>query len=428
MTDPSFMTGFPVGVGLRMLGVGNLRPTRQQRDAYLRFTQLGDPLADAVVDMFRRLPAGEGRRMFETAVEHGIDAVESPPPELVAFFAQVDAVPYWVDQDKLALAARVIGRTGAITWLTSLGMLALMGGYLASRVTKTLVGTGELERKAVKRLSDTAAWASDVSTPGALDRFKPGFTGTLRVRLMHAMVRAGMSRRPDWNHEEWDEPVNQSTLAGTLMLFGLANIVGSQALGLRFTDREKDAVYHLWRYVGYLLGIDPDILPTNERDNWRLLWIQSDYEFHPDEDSRRLADALKAAIGPMLVGSGKGTLPRLTRWGVTGLLCGYSRLLLGKVNSDGLGLPDDKVFQAAVIAIATARGATEVPRRLVPGMTQLQERIGMWARTAMTHSMQTTAAKRAYSRHDGLARVDEPYAPRDGERHPVSVERELASV
>lgn len=28
---------------------------------------------------------------FETAVEHGIAAVEDPTPELVAFFAQVDA-------------------------------------------------------------------------------------------------------------------------------------------------------------------------------------------------------------------------------------------------------------------------------------------------------------------------------------------------
>ncbi|MGV0743871.1 oxygenase MpaB family protein [Mycolicibacterium sp. XJ870] len=390
---------------------------------------MGDPLADAVVDMFRSLPVGEGRRMFETAVDYGIDAVDSPPAELVAFFAQVDAMPYWVDQQKLDLASRVIGRTGAITWMTSLGMLALMGGYLASRVAKTLVGTGDLDKKAVRRLCDTAMWASDVSTRGALNRFEAGFTGTLRVRLMHAMVRAGMSRRADWNHRDWDHPINQSTLAGTLMLFGLANIVGSQALGIRFTDREKDSVYHLWRYVGYLLGVDPEILPSNERDNWRLLWIQSDYEFHPDDDSRRLANALTNAIGPMLMGDGTGLLPSLGRRTATGLLCGYSRLLLGKVNGDGLGLPDDKHFQAAVVAIAAGRAATEVPRRLIPGMTQLQERLGMWARTAMTHSMQTRLTTgRTYSRHDDLGAPVESGRVNTNGRNGAAVAGELVSL
>jgi ER-bound oxygenase mpaB/B'/Rubber oxygenase, catalytic domain/Nitrile hydratase, alpha chain len=99
---------------------------------------------------------------------------------------------------------------------------------------------------------------------GRLGRFEAGFKGALRVRLMHAMVRSGMNRRPDWNYADWDQPVNQSTLAGTLLLFSLGNVLGSQALGLRFNRREKDAVFHLWRYIGYLLGVDVEVLPTSE--------------------------------------------------------------------------------------------------------------------------------------------------------------------
>lgn len=404
LADPPFMTGFPVNVGMWALAPGDIRPTAQQQAAYHRFTQMGDPLADDLVAMFRRLPAGEGRRMFETALEFGISAVPSPPAELTAFFAQVDAVPYWVDHGKLALGSRVIARTGALTWMSSLGMLALMGGYLASRVGKTLVGTGDLDHMAVRRLAETAAWASDVARPGALERYQPGFAGTVRVRVMHAMVRAGMNRRPDWNYRDWDHPVNQSTLAGTLMLFGLANIVGSQALGMRFSYRERDAVYHLWRYVGYLIGVDPQILPASEVDNWRLLWLQADYEFHPDDDSRRLAAALVSAIGPLIAGDSQAPLHRLQRWAVTGLMCGYSRLLLGRTNGDGLGLPDQKVFQAVVVAIAAGRAATEIPRQIVPGLTRLQEHFGLRSRITMAASVQSrTGGDRAYQRHDNLS-------------------------
>ncbi|WP_442941180.1 oxygenase MpaB family protein [Nocardia sp. NBC_00403] len=44
-----------------------------------------------------------------------------------------------------------------------------------------------------------------------------------------------------------------------------AHIAGSQALGIYFTRQDKDAAYQLWRYTGHLLGLSPEILPTNDR-------------------------------------------------------------------------------------------------------------------------------------------------------------------
>jgi hypothetical protein len=244
LPDPPLLTEFPFTFVTRLLAPGDIRATAGQRDAYLRYTRMGDPAADAVAEMIRRFPTGQGRRMFETAVEKGITAVENPPDELVAFFAQVDAVPYWVDPDQLDLACRVIARTGVLAGFTSLSMAALMGGYLASRVVKTLVRTGNLDRMAPRRIAETTAWFTEVTTPAGLQRFAPGFKSTIRVRLMHAMVRAAMTRRTDWDFAAWDHPVNQSTLAGTIMLFAVANVTGSQALGMHFSHREKDAVYH----------------------------------------------------------------------------------------------------------------------------------------------------------------------------------------
>jgi ER-bound oxygenase mpaB/B'/Rubber oxygenase, catalytic domain len=401
--DPILFREFPFNVGLRLMSPGNMRPTVQQRDAYRRFTQMGDPLADNLVEAFRQLPAGVGRQQFETAVEHGIDAVDDPLPELVAFFAQVDARPYWVDQHKLDLASRVTGRIGVVAGFTSLAMLSLMGGYLASRADKTLVGTGDLDQMAPRRLAETLAWTVDVTGPGALGRFATGFKGTLRVRLMHAMVRAGMNRRTGWNYADWDQPVNQSTLAGTLLLFSMGNILGSQALGLRFNRREKDAVYHLWRYVGYLIGVDVEILPTSELDTWRLLWLQADYEFRPDDDSRRLGQALAKALGPLLIGAGDSLTQRVKRYIVTNFLCSYSRLILGKTNADALGLVDSKVFQALVVIVAGVNHALEYPRILIPRLTQRRERIG---RRNLNELARRTMAQhngdRTYRRHDSM--------------------------
>lgn len=404
VVDPPLFREFPFNLGLRLLAPGDVRPTPEQRERYRRFTEMGDPPADDLVAAFRRLPAGAGRAQFEDALEHGIGAVAEPLPELVALFDQVDARPYWVDQDKLDHATRVAARIGAVAGFTSMAMLSLMGGYLASRADKALVATGDLEGMAPRRLAETLSWTVDVTAPGALERFARGFTGTMRVRLMHAMVRAGMSRRPDWDFDDWDHPVNQSTMAGTLMLFSLGNIVGSQALGVQFNRRDKDALYHLWRYVGFLLGVDAELLPADEADTWRLLWLQADYEFRPDQDSTRLAQALRTAVGPLLIGNSSNPLAQAGRAVTTELLCAYSRLILGGANADALRLPDNKAAQLLVAGAATTGFAVRYPLRMVPGLTRVRELVGRRNIEALAaHAMAQHRGDRSFRRHDGLA-------------------------
>lgn len=404
VVDPPLFREFPFNIGLRMLAPGDIRPTPEQRERYQRFTQMGDPLADALVAAFRRMPAGVGRAQFETALERGIAGVDGPLPELVAFFDHVDARPYWVDQKKLDYAARVSARIGMAASFTAMSMFSLMGGYLASRADKTLVATGDLEAIAPRRLAETLTWTVDVTAPGAMERFAPGFTSTLRVRLMHAMVRAGMSRRPDWDFEDWDQPVNQSTMAGTLMLFSLGNVVGSQALGVQFSREDKDALYHFWRYVGFLLGVDAELLPADEADTWRLLWLQADYEFRPDEDSTRLGHALQTALGPLALGSSGHPVAQAARALTTELLCAYSRLILGPTNADALELPDNKVAQVAIAGLAVTNFAVRYPMRLVPGLDRVWEAIGRRnIETFAAQALKKHRGDRTYRRHDGFS-------------------------
>ncbi|PXY38407.1 oxygenase MpaB family protein [Prauserella flavalba] len=395
LPDPELLRQGGFRLATRFLAPGDLRGTERQVRRLREFAQAEDPLADAVVAMIDELPAGEGRRLFERALLHGIADLDDPPAPLKAFFRDVEATPYWVDQERIERGARAIARTG-ILGLFPLGDMSLMGGYLASRATKSLVGTGAIERTASRRLVETANWWIDVTTPGALRPCAHGYASALRVRLVHAHVRAAMNRRSDWDYVAWDRPVNQVQTVGTLLLFSLVYVLGMQLLGVRYTERERADILHLWRYVGWLMGVDEEILPATEEDAWRLLWLLATTEFIPDDDSKRLAAALLASHAE--VGAGRGTVGKVLSHVSVRVHSSISRLVLGRTNADFLGLPNDPIAQGVVLAAAATNFAAETVRRWVPGATVLQERIG-------------DAGRRRYAERLGkIFRVDTTYA------------------
>jgi len=406
------LTAFPYTLMPR-IGPGN-RESATQREAYVRrFTVMGDPPADALVTLFARCPPGEGRRLFEHALAHGIDAVPDPPHELSDFFLQLD-IPFWVDTDQLDQGARVIARTGVIG-LAALSMGGLLGGYAAHRVTKPLTITGDLERMAAQRIAETTYWFVAATAQGGLTPHAPGWQATLRVRLMHALVRAGMARRPEWQWDAWDSPLNQSQMAGTVTIFATAILSGSQALGMRFSRRERDAVYHVFRCVGWLLGVDPRILPADEHDYARLLHLQAVHEFDgPDQDSHRLAQALIESIGPLTAGAADDLWSRIARVAATGVLCAYGRRILGSSDANYLGLPDNTLLQRGVGGAATAIRCLELVRCVIPGATRFAETYGRHSRTVTAQRMMLQhSGNHRYIRHDPLsARAQDPLAPR----------------
>jgi mpaB/rubber oxygenase-like protein len=376
LPHPEFLTEFPYNLILRRFAPVDIRATQPQLDAFRRFASLGDPPADAVVTAMREMPHGRGRQLVERVLMDGTDALDGAPEPFQTFFTQVFEVPFWLDERQLELGARAIRRSGVLG-LIALRGLALMGGYLAGRPDKTLVATGSLvSDQTPRRLLETSRWWVQLTEPGALRPAGAGFTSSVRVRLIHAQVRAAMRERPDWDYAAWDHPVNQVQLAGTLVQFSLAFLIGTRMHGLRYTERERQAVVHLWRYVGYLMGVHPDLLPATEADTWRLFWLEAATEFQPDDDSRRLAQALIDGAGPAT----GGPVGRLVGWAAKGYLESYTRLVLGRRNADFLGVPDSKPFQAAVLANASLIGMAELVRPLVPGASTLSEWVGARSR------------------------------------------------
>ncbi len=310
------------------------QPTDAQIDELKRYMVMGDPLADAVVAHFGTLPGGQGRALLDQALDHDIDSIAEPPPALAALFAQVDREPIWLDRDKLALACRVSRRVGPWGEL-SLRNLSLMGGYLGGAAAKPLVFTGQLERVTPRRLVETGKFWMDVTTIGGLERFAEGFKSAVRVRVMHAHVRAMLLASGKWN-PAWGHPLNQADSMATILEFSTIYMFGLRALGFIFSRREREAIVHLWRYVGYLLGVDERILPACEDDANRAMYLMSATIPPSDDDTRALGTAL--ADAPLHFAGDDWLSQRWARVERT-LRIGYTRYVLGERAGDALGLP-----------------------------------------------------------------------------------------
>jgi hypothetical protein len=138
-------------------------------------------------------------------------------------------------------------------------------------------------------------------------------------------------------------------------------------LGVHFASDEAHAVIQLWRYSGYLLGVDDELLCGSETEARRLAQLACKSMRAPDEHSRALVETLfETAFTPP---AGRLRWPR-------GLYEGMARGLLGDDLADRLAIPKPWYARPALPAIRTVVSALELARRAVPGLNGLATRTG----------------------------------------------------
>lgn len=249
---------------------------------------VGDEPMDSLVEWMYTEGMAVTRPLFEQALRSGIDSIPGAPAPLREFFTAVEDTPAWVDPKLLRDGERVF-RSGGNDGLYFARDVSFIGGYLASGFNKTLLRTGALEKGPARRFAETLQWAMDVSTENGMDRYGVGYRSTLHVRLIHSLVRRHVAAMPDWRTEEWGLPINQTDMAATLVGALLAPVVGGMALGVILSPRELAAAAHLTRYVGWLIGVEEQWLPTSFRDGIAILDHCLTAITNPDETSRQLA-------------------------------------------------------------------------------------------------------------------------------------------
>lgn len=231
-----------------------------------------DPVAEKFVEEVLLKQGQEaGRRMVDQALAHGVDSLPSAPESLRQLFREIEIKPPWYDAEQVKLGASAFRRFG--THMYSFAGAITLHGYRENSVAKPLAYTGAYTgQTANKRFLETAAFWRDVSADHGLDAGGAGIATAMRVRLMHVFVRKKLMQHPGWKLKEWGVPISQGDAILTLMGGSFVPGYGLRLLGYLTSRAEVEAMMHFWRYVGYLMGVQPAWYPANVAEAAGLMY------------------------------------------------------------------------------------------------------------------------------------------------------------
>lgn len=332
-----------------------------------RFLLDGDPLADAAVLELATQPKAAQEALVTALLEGDVRRL---PEALAALERSCSSMPVWVDFARCDRGGEVLLRHGFFSGVV-LAFKSLATCYCSPAGNKPLAFSARLTEDTTRRLGETAKFVEAVSSRGGLQRQGGGFSATVKVRLMHARVRQGLVRSPKWRTAEWGVPINQYDMIGTILMFSRVLIDGLRQLGVHVSAEEERDVLHLWRAVGHVMGVDPELLVAT-REEADLVWdLIEATQGPPDDDSRRLTHAL--------IDSARGRGAPELYVSFTAALC---RHLVGPRFADALHLPRSAWTIAPSVVRAVMRPLGSAIRT-VPFARGAELKMGMlyWRRT-----------------------------------------------
>lgn len=361
---------------------GHLRPhllaDREVVEKIKAYTLLGDTVADPYAALmpeygFKRLVG-----MLVEACDHGVEAVEGAPPELVRFIRHMEQVPDWLDLKLVEEGARV-ERNAFVNRVPFLIRGGLFATFMNKYAALPMAMTGTLSNAtAARRIKETATFFTTSVMPGALARFGAGFKAAAMVRLMHSMVRFNVMRRGDhWDVGVYGVPIPQvdQMPAGMLGIFMLSRQV-LKAGRTRFNPAER-ARAELARYRCFLLGLPEDLLADNPQGiSDVFLTRQATLRGGFDETCRGLMEATMAAdltLYPSPRGRVLAWLER--RFSKVYFLMGFMQGDRAAAAQIGVVVrPMDYVWAAVTGALIAARMSVYTLAARVPGLRGAADR------------------------------------------------------
>lgn len=325
-----------------------------------------DTAADRLVEAFAALPGGAGWRMLDAALRDGLDAVPDAPPELAAFLEEALTPPDWVDVDLVDRGAVAWWRAGGQLQLLALTAGSLAYGYSTS-FARPLLLTGRLEQMAGRRLGETSRWVLQATRPGALHPGAEGLKQTVRIRMVHALVRRHLRSSGRWDTANWGEPISVGdTLATGIIGFFTYPVSGLQDLGIDYTPEELEAMTHQWAWISHLMGVPAEYLPQSYAEAKEIAEVASSVEDVRIEGADRLIHALffHGLVPQRLL---PGPLHRPVSAAVGHTFAAVARHWMGPELADRLRVPDTRAravlpfIRAIVRSRVCARRAGVLP-------------------------------------------------------------------
>ncbi len=256
---------------------------------FYHIDQVGD---EVVKEVYFNKKYAEASREIENYIRNGVREDGEVRDSVKNLFLQTQHVPDWLDYGLLKSGAELCMRSN-LDSLISLRDYCLMGGYDYAYLNKPLIVTEALKKGAVKRLSETLDFWVNVTRYDALEIHKKGYEFAIKTRLIHSYARLSIKKHyKDWDTENWGEPINSWDMMATYIGFSLVFLHSLKKLGNTFSIEEEKGLFHLWKYVGYLLGIPQNLLPNDKKQATEYFYLWTSVQPSSDKDSVLLAHSL----------------------------------------------------------------------------------------------------------------------------------------
>ncbi|MDQ0592833.1 hypothetical protein QFZ37_001202 [Chryseobacterium ginsenosidimutans] len=252
-----------------------------------------DEIGDQVVrDVYLTKKFHEASKEIERYIRNGVSENDDVPESVKELFLQTQKIPDWLDYDLIKSGAELCMRSN-LDSLISLRDYCLIGGYDYAYLNKPLITTEALKKGAVKRLSETLDFWVNTTRYDALNLHNKGYEFAIKTRLIHSYARLSIKKNyKGWDMENWGEPINSWDMMATYIGFSLVFMHSLHKLGNTFSDTEEKGLFHLWKYIGYLLGIPEKLLPNDKKQATEYFYLWTSVQPSADKDSVLLAHSL----------------------------------------------------------------------------------------------------------------------------------------
>jgi hypothetical protein len=291
----------------------------------------GDPLADETIQtVSSSQDIGPVNQIMRALVENDDFPTAELPPPVRRYMDQSSALPSWANLEQMRHGGQLFARYGPEMVLMLFGAsLPLL--YAAHPGCEVLLATRQMTHNVHRRIIETGQFVIDVTEPEAWEPDGRGLLTSQKVRLMHAAIRHYLAKDERWREHwqaEWGTPICQEDLVGTMLTFSVTIIQKLEQSQITLNQSEKESYLHLWKVVGYLLGIEESRMPADYEEAEALLTLWMERNHQPNDTSRQL---MKAMIDFWYL-----RVPGRTFDGVTS---GWCRLWIGDELADAMDVP-----------------------------------------------------------------------------------------
>lgn len=322
----------------RINSLGNQKLKIMISEAELnKYRALGDKEADEIINQIvDQNGIASLRRIMSFLSDYQNLSFENQSPILQSFLSTNASLPVFYDKKKL-IRSTDFYRENQQNIALILGLYSLPYCYLGADGAKVLYMSERIKNDTYRRLTETGNFLKAVMN---YDNWKGEriFSICLKVRLLHATIRYFTLQSKQWDLA-WGYPINQEDMLGTNLAFSLVVLRGMEKLGYSVDKTYEDAYINTWNVIGFLLGVNQEIMPENYLEAVKIDKQIAERQFRQSVEGQELTTSLMQVV--------RSFAPSEI---TANLLQSQSRMLLGEKYAKMLGIAETN-FPNALLKI-----------------------------------------------------------------------------